>query len=125
MAKIIIVEDEAIVAMATKMMLIKLSHEIISITSLAEEAITKVFENHVDLILMDIKLKGPMDGIQAALEIRKDKDTPIIFVTGNSDLKTKNRIAEVENSGILHKPIMLEDLRTALKKFLISEHGGK
>lgn len=119
MAKIIIVEDEAIVAMATKMMLIKLSHEIISITSLAEEAITKVFENHVDLILMDIKLKGPMDGIQAALEIRKDKDTPIIFVTGNSDVKTKNRIEEVENSGILHKPIMIEDLRTALKKFLI------
>lgn len=117
MAKIIIVEDEAIVAMATKMMLTKLSHEVVSVISVAETAIDEVNNKEVDLILMDIKLKGTMDGILAAIEIRKNKNTPILFVTGNSDLKTKQRIENISNSSILHKPVMMEDLKRSMTIF--------
>jgi CheY-like chemotaxis protein len=118
MAKIIVVEDEAIVAMATKMMLRQLSHEIISLISAGVDAVEEVKQRDVDLVIMDIKLKGPMDGIQAAEEIRKTKDIPIVFITGNSDLKTKERISKIENSLMLLKPVLSEDLKVSLKKLL-------
>ena|SRR6218665_1903474 len=118
MAKIIIVEDEAIVAMATKMMLTNLSHEIAGNISTAEQAVPEISGKDVDLILMDIKLKGQMDGIQAAEEIRKVKNTPILFITGNSDTKTRQRIHNIPNSMMIQKPVMIEDLRAALQKLL-------
>lgn len=118
MAKIIVVEDEAIVAMATKMMLRNLSHEIITVVAVAEQAISEIIKNDVDLILMDIKLKGELDGIQAAEEIRKIKNTPILFVTGNSDAKTKLRIGNISNASILQKPVMMEDLNNSLNQLL-------
>lgn len=118
MAKIIVAEDEAIVAMATKMMLMNLSHEIIMIVSSAEQAMNEVQHNDVELVLMDIKLKGELDGIQAAEEIRKNKNVPILFVTGNSDAKTKQRIGNIKNSAVLLKPVMIDDLRISLNKLL-------
>ena len=118
MANILIVEDEAIVAMATKMMLKNLSHLTVGIASTAEQAIRNSFDHPVDLILMDIKLKGEVDGILAAQEIRKNKNIPILFITGNSDQKTKLRIKEISNSSILQKPVMIEDLKISLTKML-------
>jgi two-component system, response regulator PdtaR len=118
MARIIVVEDEAIVAMATKMMLRNLSHETIVIVSEAEQAIQESNRNEADLILMDIKLKGDLDGIQAAEEIRKIRNIPILFITGNSDTKTTLRIEKISNSLILHKPVMQEDLHHSLNKLL-------
>jgi CheY-like chemotaxis protein len=118
MAKIIVVEDEAIVAMATRMMLSNLSHEIVIVVALAEQAITETNNSEVDLILMDIKLKGEMDGIHAAEEIRKNKNIPILFVTGNSDAKTKLRIEKISNASILQKPVMIEDLKHSLNLLL-------
>lgn len=122
MAKIIIVEDEAIVAMATKMMLTKLSHEVVSTVSSAEQAIIEISKQDVDLILMDIKLKGVLDGIQAAEEIRITNDTAILFVTGNSDAKTKQRVSGISNSSILQKPVMIEDLRNSIQKNFSLNH---
>lgn len=118
MAKIIIVEDEAIVAMATKMMLTQLSHQIVASVSTAEQAIIESEQQNADLILMDIKLKGQLDGIQASEEIRKHKNTPILFVTGNSDAKTKMRISNISNADMLQKPVMIEDLKHLLNKLL-------
>lgn len=118
MAKIIVVEDEAIVAMATKMMLGNLSHDIISVIASAEQALEAVKDGEADLILMDIKLKGEMDGIHAAEEIRKTIDTPILFVTGNSDITTKLRIDKIANSSILLKPVLMEDLSHSLNLLL-------
>lgn len=117
MAKIIIVEDEAIVAMANKMMLMSLRHEIVVSTSSGEQAVQESNKD-VDLILMDIKLKGAMDGIQAAEAIRKDKNTPILFITGNSDTRTKQRISNISNASVLQKPIMVEDLKQAINKLI-------
>jgi two-component system, response regulator PdtaR len=118
MAKIIVAEDEAIVAMATRMMLKNLEHEIIITVSDADQVVQEVLERDVDLVLMDIKLKGGIDGIQAAEEIRKRKDVPIVFITGNSDAKTKHRISQITNCTMLLKPVLVDDLRVSLKKVL-------
>ena len=67
---------------------------------------------------MDIKLKGDMDGIHAAEEIRKNNDTPILFVTGNSDAKTRQRISKITNASLLLKPVMIEDLNTFVNQLL-------
>jgi DNA-binding response OmpR family regulator len=99
-------------------MLTNLDHVIVTIVSLAEHAVIETNANDVDLILMDIKLKGEMDGIHAAEEIRKNKNTPILFITGNSDVKTRLRIEKISNASILHKPVMPEDLNNSLNKLL-------
>jgi CheY-like chemotaxis protein len=118
MAKILIVEDEAIVALATKLMLSEMSHHTFSIVSSAEQAILNSANEVVDLILMDIKLKGETDGIIAAHEIRKNKEIPILFVTGNSDQRTRRRVEQVSNSFILFKPVMMDDLKASVDKLL-------
>src|ERR1035437_7295134 len=91
MANILIVEDEAIVALENKMNLSALGHKVIAIIASAEDAIIAFYEKVPDLILLDIKLKGNMDGIEAIHEIRKHSSVPVILITGNSDTKTLQR----------------------------------
>src|ERR1700749_1415272 len=98
MAAIVIVEDEAIVAMENKMNLNTAGHQIVAIVASAEAAIEVFKEIIPDLVLMDIKLKGEMDGIDAMNEIRKQSDVPVICLTGNSDHKTRQRADNITNS---------------------------
>ena len=118
MANILIVEDEAIVALENKMNLGALGHNVTAITSSAENAIMAFHDNIPDLILLDIKLKGTMDGIEAIIEIRKNSSVPVIFITGNSDTKTIQRVSEIPNTIYLQKPILLDELITALNTML-------
>lgn len=118
MANILIVEDEAIVALENKMNLGALGHTVTAITSSAENAIIAFHENIPDLILLDIKLKGPMDGIEALNEIRKHSSVPVIFISGNSDNKTLQRVNEISNAVYLQKPILVDELTTAVIKML-------
>ena len=118
MANILIVEDEAIVALENKMNLSALGHKVSAITSSAENAIIAFHENTPDLILLDIKLKGMMDGIEAIHEIRKHSAVPVIFITGNSDTKTLQRVKEISNVFYLQKPILLNELTNAVNTML-------
>ncbi|MGZ7050315.1 MAG: response regulator, partial [Methanobacterium sp.] len=85
MPKILIVEDEAITAMDLESILQKLGYEVVSIASTGEEAIQKSEELEPDLVLMDIVLKGQMDGISATKEIQSCYDIPVIYLTAYSD----------------------------------------
>ena len=118
MANILIVEDEAIVALENKMNLSSLGHNVIAIISSAENALSSFHENIPDLILLDIKLKGAMDGIEASHEIRKHSSVPVIFITGNSDSRTLQRISEISNVTCLQKPILLNELTNAVNTML-------
>jgi DNA-binding response OmpR family regulator len=118
MADILIVEDEAIVALENKMNLMMLGHNVVAITSTAEAAINAFHENIPDLILLDIILKGEMDGIEAITEIRKHSSVPVIFITGNSDTKTLERVCEISNIIYLQKPILLHELTNAVDTML-------
>lgn len=124
MANILIVEDEAIVALENKMNLSALGHKVSAITSSAENALIAFHEKTPDLILLDIKLKGTMDGIEAIHEIRKHSSVPVIFISGNSDTKTLQRVSEISNVIYLQKPILLHELTNAVNTMLSKDSSA-
>jgi len=103
--KILIVEDEALLAMSYKMTLDMGNCEVVGIAATAQEAIDISREKRPDVVLMDIKLQGKLDGIEAAKEIIDSFSIPIIFLTGNADEKTRTRALSVKPIAYLEKPI--------------------
>ncbi|WP_341530808.1 ATP-binding protein [Nostoc sp. UHCC 0302] len=110
-ASILVVEDEAIVAKDLQNRLKKLGYSITNTAFSGEDAINKVRENPPDLILMDIKLKGKIDGIEAAEEIHKYIDIPIIYLTAYADEKTLERAKVTVPFGYIIKPFKERELQ--------------
>lgn len=119
-AKILVVEDEAITAMDIKRTLELLDLVVVSTASRGEEAIQKAEEFKPDLVLMDIILKGDMDGIEAATEIQTYLDIPVIYLTAFSDKDTLQRAKLTKPYGFITKPVNRDGLdgtiETALYK---------
>ena len=86
-----IVEDEHIVAMGIKRMLKGLGYTVTGIASSGDDAISKAESTFPDLVLMDIMLKGDMDGVEAAKEIRGRFDVPVVYLTAYSDSNVLER----------------------------------
>ena len=120
MKKILIVEDEAIVAMENKMNLTKAGFLVLGSFSSAEDALLKIAETSPDLILMDIKLKGDLNGIDAVSIIREKNNIPVVFLTGNSDNKTQLLMKEIPNTTYLLKPVLTNDLIASVRMMLDS-----
>ena len=118
MGSILLVEDETIVAMENKMNLIAAGFLVVGIVPSGNEAIQKAIEAKPDLIVMDIKLKGEIDGIEAMTKIRQQSNTPVIFLTGNSDARTRERIENVANSSYLVKPVFHRILHNEINRML-------
>ena len=114
-AKILVVEDEAIVAKDLQNRLIKFGYIVPVIASSGQEAINKAVETSPDLVLMDIKLKGLMDGIEAAREIHKYLDIPVIYLTAYADDKTLERAKITEPFAYLLKPFKERELQTNIE----------
>lgn len=112
--KILIVEDEEIVARGIKSIILSLNYEVTSIASNFDEAIQSVNYNSPDIILMDINLKNSLSGIEIAKEINKDKKILIIYISAFSDEETIKKAAETDPVGYLLKPFNARDLKTAL-----------
>ncbi len=121
MATILIVEDELIAAESLAQDLKKLNYEVIGIVTTGEKAIKKVMISPPDLILMDIMLKGSMDGITAAHEIYQKFKIPIIYLSAYADSATLHRAQSTPAYGYLVKPYKIADITTtitiALAKF--------
>ena len=100
---ILIVEDERITAEDMKKALNSVGFNVPAIVSSGEEAIKAAEELNVDLVIMDIRLEGEMDGIQAAEKIRSKLGIPIIYLTAYSDEKTVQRAKITEPSGFILK----------------------
>jgi two-component system, response regulator PdtaR len=117
MKNILLVEDEAIVAMITGKMLEYMGYEVVDILKSSEEVLNFYSTpKSVDLILMDVKLKGNMDGIELVKKLRNDNiSTHVIFITGNSDLKTMESIYQINNSSYLIKPVTEIELRKKIE----------
>ncbi len=116
MAKILIVEDDMILALALKRNLQKLDHIVLEVQSNGIGAIDAVQTNHPDLIIMDIKILGSIDGIQTMLEIRKFSEIPVIYVSGNSNESIKERTLETASSEFMSKPVDLTELKERINK---------
>ncbi len=103
--RILIVEDEAIVAMHIQNSLTKLEYEVCGSVKSGEEAVRMAADLKPDLILMDIVLKGAMDGIEAAKVIKDTLAIPVVYITGNADIPTISRARETSPHGYILKPI--------------------
>lgn len=99
--KIQIVEDEAVTAMLFEKVLTKRGYSVGEIASTGEEAVALVRQNSPQIVLMDIRLIGDMDGIDAARKIRSFCSCLIIFVTGYSDDSLRDQALTIPNTGIL------------------------
>jgi len=117
-AQILIVEDEMIVAIYIQNKLKRLGYSVAAIASSGQEAVKKVEETHPDLVLMDIHLKGDMNGVEAAQQIRTRFHIPIIYLTAHSDDDTLQRAKVTEPFGYILKPFEERALHTTIEMAL-------
>ena len=113
--RILLVEDEIITATALEKSLRNLGYDVAGIVSSGEAAIRQATEKVPDLILMDIRLQGAMDGISATQEIQFNLEIPVVYLTAHSDEGTVKRILDSKPFGCLFKPFDEEDLRNAVE----------
>ena len=111
---ILIVEDEAVIAADVRLMVEDLGFKALGIASSGEEGLRKAGALRPDLVLMDIKIKGDMDGVIAASEIYSRFRIPIVYMTAYSDPQTVRRINRPGTLGCLIKPLEPSELERIL-----------
>lgn len=102
--RILIVEDDMIIAANISLQLSKLGYEVTGIESRGEDAVNHAIENHPDIILMDIQLKRGMTGIDAAKKIQEKTAIPLIYLTANSDEASFQKAKETKPYAFISKP---------------------
>lgn len=113
--KILIVEDEMLIAAKISTLLTELGYEVVGILARAEDALLQAEENAPDMALLDIRLKGKMDGVELALALQKARELPIIFLTANADEATFNRAKAAKPYAFVSKPFKKTDLQRAIE----------
>ena len=111
--KILVVEDENIVAMDLRTTLTRLGYEVVDTVGTGPQAIEQVEQRQPDLVLMDIQLRGYMDGIEAADRIRR-LDVPVVYLTAFSDDATLRRARDTEPFGYVLKPFDDRELQIVI-----------
>lgn len=107
---VLIVEDDMIISLVIENMVKELGHNVVGKASSGQDAIDLAIEYEPDLVLMDIRLKGEMDGIEAVMAIREKITTSVIYLTGNSDRVNYDRAKETEFIDLITKPFTIADL---------------
>jgi CheY-like chemotaxis protein len=114
--RILVVEDEILIAEDLRFTLQRMGHHVIGIASSGVDAVQKASELHPDLVLMDVRLQGAMDGIEAARIIRSKADIPVIYVTAHA-----SALASLQQdwcSACLAKPFSPMQLEAAINSVL-------
>ncbi|MGZ7049763.1 MAG: response regulator [Methanobacterium sp.] len=114
--KILVVEDENLIALDLGYTLEELGFKFIGAACEGKEAIKKAKELKPDIILMDIKLNGEMDGIETAEEINSLLGIPIIYLSANNDSDTRKKIKSTNNFGLLSKPVDNLELKSTIEE---------
>ncbi|OHD17059.1 MAG: histidine kinase [Spirochaetes bacterium GWD1_27_9] len=117
--KFLLVEDEVINAMLMKMQLEKTGYKVTHHVTTGENAIISSKQNPPDIILMDIRLAGEIDGIEAAEIIKSQSNIPIIFITGYDDLTIRKRAEKLNPLEYLIKPLVIDKLKTIIDAYFI------
>ncbi len=113
--KILIVEDEMIIAANISLQVSKLGYEVLGILPRGEEALCFIKEAPPDIILMDINLKGSIDGIETARIMQQHHNIPIIYLTANADDEHFNRAKSTHPQAFISKPFNSLDLKRAIE----------
>ena len=111
----LIVEDETLIAEELSERLSRLGYSVIAAVDTAEEGIAIATRELPDVVLMDIRLRGEKDGVQAANEIRQQVDVPIVYVTAYSDRLTVDRAKQSEYDGYILKPFHKRELESTIE----------
>jgi len=123
--KVLIIEDEAITQRYLKDILGQYNLECVDCYDNAKEALAHIKITKYEMILMDINIKGSMDGIQLSREILRTRNIPIIFITAHSDTETFQEVLELSPYGFIAKPFSSQDVEMALqlahKRFLLQQ----
>ncbi len=117
-AKILVVEDEALVAKDMGMVLTDLGYDVVGYAASADDAVKKAAALEPDLILMDIVLKGQKTGIDASYEIKAKRDIPILFLTAYTDITLIDKAKNTEPYAYLVKPFHEKQLLAAIEMAL-------
>lgn len=121
--KILIVEDESLVAMDMVDMLKRIGYNVLPNAFGFQDAITIIEEHHPDLVLVDINLSGLKTGVDLAIELKEKYKTPFIFITSHSDKQTVQAASSTLPSGYLVKPFDAEDLFTSIEVALANYYA--
>lgn len=112
--RVLIVEDDMIIASNISLQLTKTGYEVTGIESRGEEAVIHTRLNPPDVILMDINLKGRLNGIETVKKIQKDNDIPVVYITANNDEVTFEEARKTHPFAFVDKPITMRDLSRTL-----------
>jgi DNA-binding NarL/FixJ family response regulator len=123
--KILVVEDDTIIAITIEGRLKQFGYRVVGRASTAKDAIAKTIEFEPDLVLMDIHLKGPVDGIEAAETIYGIHNIPVVYLTAFSDENTLERAQKTSPFGYIVKPFSDSTLKTTIKLALLKHHAEK
>ena len=111
---VLIVEDESIVALELSGYVESLGFKVAGIASSAKQAYEITQKHEIDLVLMDVHIKGEVDGISCAREIKKSKDVSLIYISAFSDDDTLRRAIQTDPSSYLIKPLNRMELKVAI-----------
>ena len=115
---VLVVEDESIVSKDIQHSLKKLGYNVVGAAATGEQAVKLAVETQPDIILMDILLKGEMNGIEAATQIRSETNIPVIFLTAYADESTLNKAKVTQPYGYIIKPFKEIDIHTSIEMAL-------
>jgi two-component system, response regulator PdtaR len=113
--RVLIVEDEALIALMLSDMIEGMGLKVCGMTDTASGAMALAEMHKPDLILMDVRLNGAEDGVSAALEIHEKYQTPVVFVTASREQETIDRIMSSHPAGLLIKPILPDQLKAVVQ----------
>lgn len=112
--KVVIVEDDQLLGIVLEKMANSLDLEVLDISQTGSGAVESIQKHNPDLIFMDIQLADDINGIQAMEQIRNHTNAPVIYITGQSDLNTRKKASQVQNSFFMIKPVNIHDLKSAI-----------
>jgi len=115
MTKILLVEDDDIVARVAIWRLQKIGYEVCGRATNSADALSLAREHHPDLILMDINIEGPHDGIETAKMLKKITDARLVYLTSQTDDETVERAVGTHPAGFIAKPFDTKDLKIAIE----------
>jgi CheY-like chemotaxis protein len=117
-ARILIVEDERLIAIDLQRRLTRLGYSVVALAASGMEAIQKALTLRPDVVLMDIRLQGDMDGVEAAQQIQASAIIPVVFMTAYVDEDTHRRLRATSPWGCLYKPFTPHQVQSTLAHVL-------
>lgn len=123
--KVLLVEDDLLAARVAEKILERLGYDVCAVLETGEEAVARAASLAPDVVLMDINLAGPMDGVAAARAIIDAVCVPVIFLTASVDPDIMTRVAETGAAGYIQKPVKLLDFKANLEMALARSRRGE